>query len=130
LDLSNTYITAAGYLWGQSAEALLSRLPASTGNFDLIILADILFNHSEHQKLIQTLQQTMGQTSSALVFFTPYRPWLLQKDLAFFELARAGGFSVTKIMEHTMDKVMFEEDPGDEQLRRTVFGYRLARPDP
>jgi EEF1A N-terminal glycine/lysine methyltransferase len=130
LDLSKTTITAAGYLWGQSAEALLSSLPASANNFDLIILADILFNHSEHKKLIQTLQQTMGQTSSALVFFTPYRPWLLQKDLAFFEIARAEGFSVTKIMEHTMDKVMFDEDPGDEQLRRTVFGYRLARADP
>lgn len=26
-----------------------------------------------------------------------------------------------------MDKVMFEEDPGDEMLRRTVFGFEVRR---
>lgn len=50
--------------------------------------------------------------SKAYVFFTPYRPWLLQKDLAFFDLARDSGFTVTKTFEKIMDKVMFEEDPG------------------
>jgi nicotinamide N-methyltransferase len=50
--------------------------------------------------------------STVYVFFTPYRPWLLQKDLAFFDLARTSGFSVTKTFEKVMDKVMFEEDPG------------------
>ena len=61
----------------------------------------------------------------ALVFFTPYRPWLLEKDLAFFDLARKSGFAVEKILEQTMDKVMLENDPGDEKLRRTVFGYTV-----
>jgi len=81
------------------------------------------------------------------VFFTPYRPWLLPNDLAFFDLAREAGFVVNKFFEHTMDKVMFEEDPGvsdqksstdnarardadlsqqDELLRRTVFGYSIT----
>jgi hypothetical protein len=48
----------------------------------------------------------------ALVFFTPYRPWLLKKDLAFFDSAKEAGFRVEKILEKLMDKVMFEEDPG------------------
>lgn len=57
---------------------------------------------------------TMQHSSSsyALVFFTPYRPWLLEKDLAFFDLAREAGFHVKQIFEKLMDKVMFEEDPG------------------
>lgn len=50
--------------------------------------------------------------SKAYVFFTPYRPWLLEKDLAFFDLAREAGFTVVKTLEKVMDKVMFEEDPG------------------
>jgi nicotinamide N-methyltransferase len=82
--------------------------------FDVLILADLLFNHSEHGKLIQTVQQTLQRKrdACALVFFTPYRPWLLEKDLAFFDLAKAGGFSVQKIFEKTMEKVLFEKDPG------------------
>ncbi|EMC99291.1 hypothetical protein BAUCODRAFT_120564 [Baudoinia panamericana UAMH 10762] len=118
-----------GYLWGASPAALLQSLPESdrTLGFDLIILADLLFNHSEHAKLVASVQQTLKETSTAcaLVFFTPYRPWLLEKDLAFFELAREAGFVVDKILEHVMDRVMFEEDRGDELLRRTVFGYSL-----
>lgn len=60
------------------------------------------------------------------MFFTPYRPWLFEKDMAFFELARESGFDVEKIIEEKVEKVMFEEDRGNEELRRTVFGYRLT----
>ena len=77
--------------------------------------------------MLSTIQQTLNKSaeSRALVFFTPYRPWLLKKDLAFFDLARKGGFVVDKIFEKVMDDVMFANDPGDEKLRKTVFGYSL-----
>ncbi|KAF2789479.1 hypothetical protein K505DRAFT_253294 [Melanomma pulvis-pyrius CBS 109.77] len=116
-----------GYLWGAPIEDLTKHVPSGVG-FDVLILADLLFNHSEHAKLIKTVQLTLKKTvaSKAYVFFTPYRPWLLQKDLAFFDLAREAGFTVTKTFEKVMDKVMFEEDPGDELLRRTVYGYELT----
>lgn len=127
LEFKDSTIVAKGYLWGNAVDEVKSCLAPGTGGFDLLILADILFNHSEHQKLVDTLVQFMRKTAGAgaLVFFTPYRPWLLEKDLAFFDLARNNGFVVTKILEHTMDKVMFDEDPGDELLRRTVFGYEV-----
>jgi nicotinamide N-methyltransferase len=118
---------------------------ANASDFDVLILADLLFNHSEHGKLIRTVQLTLKKSpaSRAYVFFTPYRPWLYEKDLAFFDLAKDSGFTVTKTFEKVMDKVMFEEDPGvshydmiaicdvtehnqDELLRRTVFGYELS----
>ncbi|KAK6385711.1 Protein N-terminal and lysine N-methyltransferase efm7 [Exophiala oligosperma] len=120
-------ITAQGFLWGSSAEPLKSHLESGRGGFDVMILADILFNHSEHTKLLATLRECLRYSadSVALVFFTPYRPWLLEKDLNFFDLARNDGFVVNKILEHTMDKVMFENDAGDEALRRTVFGYEV-----
>jgi len=64
--------------------------------------------------LIQTVQQTLElqPDARAVVFFTPYRPWLLEKDLAFFELAKSSGFRVEKILEKIMDEVLFEKDPG------------------
>lgn len=67
----------------------------------MLILADLLFNHSEHAKLIKTVQLTLekSSTSRAYVFFTPYRPWLYEKDMAFFDLARQAGFEVKKTFE-------------------------------
>lgn len=50
--------------------------------------------------------------SRALVFFTPYRPSLLEKDLAFFDLAKEAGFVVEQVLKRRMEKVMFEEDSG------------------
>lgn len=122
-------IAAEGYLWGASISALTSHLSSSeeSEGFDVLILGDLLFNHSEHGKLVATIRQTLKKSPSAraLVFFTPYRPWLLQKDLAFFDMARQSGFVVEKVLEEMMDEVMFENDPGDEALRRTVFGYTV-----
>ncbi|KAF2652793.1 hypothetical protein K491DRAFT_695318 [Lophiostoma macrostomum CBS 122681] len=120
-------IVAEGYLWGASVESLTKHIHPDS-SFDVLILADLLFNHSEHEKLVKTVQLTLKKIPSAkaYVFFTPYRPWLLQKDLAFFDLAKDSGFTVTKTFEKVMDKVMFEEDPGDELLRRTVYGYELS----
>jgi nicotinamide N-methyltransferase len=107
-------IEAKGYLWGAETEKLVSGLPHGENRFDLLILADLLFNHSEHRKLVASVQQMLKRTpeAKALVFFTPYRPWLLPNDLAFFDLAKEAGFEVDKFFEHTMEKVMFEEDPG------------------
>ncbi|KAL5119822.1 Protein N-terminal and lysine N-methyltransferase efm7 [Pleosporales sp. CAS-2024a] len=121
-------IVAEGYLWGAPVQDITKHLPDGHGAYDVLILADLLFNHSEHAKLIKTVQLTLNKAtqSKAYVFFTPYRPWLLEKDLAFFDLARDAGFIVEKTLEKVMDKVMFEEDPGDELLRRTVYGYELT----
>ena len=107
-------IVAEGYLWGAPIQDIIQHLPESDEAFDVLILADLLFNHSEHAKLIKTVRLTLkkSQDSKAYVFFTPYRPWLLEKDLAFFDLARDAGFAVEKTFEKVMDKVMFEEDPG------------------
>ncbi|KAH8591604.1 putative methyltransferase-domain-containing protein [Bisporella sp. PMI_857] len=124
---SEERIAAEGFCWGADARPLLSHI--SGPGFDILILADLLFNHSEHSKLIATIQTTLAKTSDAkaLVFFTPYRPWLYEKDMAFFDLVKEAGFTVEKILEEKLEKVMFEKDPGDEELRRTVFGYEVRR---
>ncbi|OJJ44358.1 hypothetical protein ASPZODRAFT_72127 [Penicilliopsis zonata CBS 506.65] len=116
-----------GYKWGNPVDGLLSYLPAGSTGFDVLILADVVYAHREHGNLVKTMQQTLKKSpdSLALVIFTPYEPWLLPKTEKFFPLAEEGGFTVTKIFEKLMDQVLFEEDPGDERLRRTVFGYEL-----
>ena len=109
----------------------------SEDGFDVLILSDLLFNHSEHVKLIASVKAYLkkgppnDQTSSikeyprALVFFTPHRPWLYEKDLDFFEIARQDGMVVEKVFEEVLEKPMFAEDRGDEKMRRTVEGWEV-----
>ncbi|KAJ5692720.1 Protein N-terminal and lysine N-methyltransferase efm7 [Penicillium macrosclerotiorum] len=120
-----------GYKWGNPVEPLLEHLPPATEDtlpgFDVLIMADVIYNYPEHGNLVKTMQQTLKKTPEAvaLVIFTPYEPWLLPQTERFFPLAETGGFTVTKVFEKLMGTVLFENDPGDERLRRTVFGYEL-----
>jgi len=100
-------IVAKGYLWGRDV--------AELGDlFDTLILSDLLFNHSEHQALLKSVVCCLKKTTDAraLVFFTPHRPWLYEKDLEFLDAAREAGFVVEKVLEEVLVGPMFEEDPG------------------
>ena len=145
---------ATGHLWGTPAAPLLAHLadaepegevapaPPQPRGFDLVLLADLVFNHSEHGALVGTVAATLrrGRGARALVFFTPHRPWLLQRDLAFLERCRGMGWGVRRVGvwvgERGMfegeggvegERGMFEGEGGDEGLRRTVFGFEVWR---
>jgi nicotinamide N-methyltransferase len=62
------------------------------------------------KSILETLRRS--NESCALVFFTPYRPWLLDKDLDFFRVAKENSLHIEKILEKELDNVMFENDPG------------------
>ena len=83
-----------------------------------LILADLLFNHSEHRKLAKSIVDTLrrGNDCCALVFFTPYRPWLLDKDMDFFTEVKNLGLHVEKLLEVEMESLLFDSDPGVSRL--------------
>lgn len=128
-------IVVDGFVWGADPGKLLGYLEGEGGGkekgFDVLILADLLFRHSEHGNMLRTVQQTLKKSrdSKAFVVFTSYRPWLQHKDLAFFDLAREQGFVVEKVLERKMDRPLFEKDPGDEEVLKTVTGWVLRWPD-
>lgn len=113
----------AGYKWGNDVEELMSFLPApsqsqsqssSQSGFDTLIMADVIYSYREHANLIKTMQMTLKKTADAvaLVIFTPYEPWLLPQTQKFFPRAEESGFTVTKVFEKVVDKLLFENDPG------------------
>lgn len=128
-------VVPKGFIWGADPRPLLAALPSGETKFDVLILADLLFRHSEHGKMLDTIRDTLkrntrsSSSSKAFVFFTSYRPWLQHKDLAFFDLARARGFTVDKVLEKKMDRPMFEDDPGDEEVRKTCTGWVVKWPE-
>jgi nicotinamide N-methyltransferase len=121
-------IDAAGFIWGTDVQPLLARLPPSHSKFDVLILADLLFRHSEHGALVKTIKEAMTEDGTAYVFFTSYRPWLREKDMKFFDVAREAGMLVEKVQEVRLEKPMFEGDPGDLEVQKTVTGWELRWP--
>lgn len=126
---NKTKLTSAhkviGFKWGTSTLPLQE---ANSGKkYDLIILADLLFNHVAHRALLTSLKNCLREEGSsfALVTFTPHRPKLLKEDLNFFQLASEEFGFVVKELPSVNTGVMFEEDPGDATLRGTVFVYTM-----
>ncbi|KAL2119733.1 hypothetical protein VTJ04DRAFT_6694 [Mycothermus thermophilus] len=133
VDETRLNIAAEGYVWGADPGRVLQHLDDEdkAKGFDLLILADLLFRHSEHGNMLKSVRSTLKKSkdSRAYVVFTSYRPWLQHKDLAFFDLAREQGFVVEKVLEKKTERPLFEEDPGDEEVRKTVTGWTLRWPD-
>lgn len=122
-------VDAVGFIWGADSQPLLARLPASRKRFDVLILADLLFRHSEHGALVKTIKECLCKKGVAYVFFTSYRPWMREKDLGFFEVAKREGFLVQQVGEVKLDKPMFEGDPGDLDVQKTVSGFEVRWPE-
>lgn len=129
-----------GYVWGTSTASLRKALPAGKSTYDVIILSDLVFNHSQHHAMLRTCRDLLTpSTGRVYVFYTHHRPHLAHRDLEFFQIAQRPyqedidpddrelvGYSFHA--DHFLQKkmhVMFEEDPGDIETRATVHGWQL-----
>lgn len=126
---------AEGYEWGCDPAPVLAHLgefpEERAAGFDVLVLADLLFKHPQHENMVKTIEMTLGRRrdARALVFFTSYRPWLQQADLAFFDRARDHGFVVDKIFEQRLEKPMFDNDPGDLEIQKLCTGWEIKWPE-
>ncbi|KAJ1964873.1 Protein N-terminal and lysine N-methyltransferase efm7 [Dispira parvispora] len=140
-----------GYLWGSDVSPLLQcikRTPPVVGTtvdqgaspsetlsvkspkFDVIIMCDLIFNHSQHHAMLRTCRECLStdplQPGTVYVFFTHHRPHLAHRDMDMFRMAREEyGFHVEEFMTKTLPP-MFENDPGDRNVRATVHCYRMT----
>ncbi|CCK70970.1 S-adenosylmethionine-dependent methyltransferase KNAG_0F03080 [Huiozyma naganishii CBS 8797] len=121
-------VSVEGYIWGNDYSDVLSHLENPAEKFQLVILSDLVFNHTEHHKLLKTTRDLLSADGKALVVFSPHRPWLLDADLAFFETAKNEyGFDVERI-EMVHWKPMFEEDDETVEVRSRVYAYYMSHP--
>ncbi|KAJ1735179.1 Protein N-terminal and lysine N-methyltransferase efm7 [Coemansia biformis] len=127
--LADRSVIVDGYKWGHDIERIgaLSGSPENT--FDVLILCDLVFNHTEHPGLLKSVAQLMSKPDGvAYVFFSHHRPWLAEKDMEFISRARDElGLHVQRVVEE-FTGVMFDEDPGDPRVRGTVHGFRITHP--
>lgn len=124
-----TRITVKGYLWGAPIAELASPTDVEVA-FDAIFLCDLLFNHSEHIKLLKTCCNTLASHGVIWCVFSHYRVGFEQRDLNFLTLAASDfGLRVEKIDERLQDFILKPDYIGNIDLQRTAFAYRISRPE-
>lgn len=166
-----SHVDVLGYIWGKPVDKLLSAASPEGDKYDLIILSDLIFNHSQvrsafsayplsityadllqHDALLRTCSLAIRHPSPTagdslpcvLVFYSHHRPHLASRDLEFFAKAREAGWVCEKILEERFDvrylvlsvgsefdpscQPMFPDDPGEEEVRATVHGWKLTLP--
>lgn len=128
-----TRIQAKGFLWGSSVSELFSASGAGEedGLFDMVFLCDVIFNHSEHRRLLKTCREVLAADGVVWCVFGHYRPAKWQDDLNLFTLAQDElGWNVEKVAERLYDHFVLPPlaDPsGDLDRQRTAFAYKLTR---
>ncbi|CAK9437107.1 uncharacterized protein LODBEIA_P15330 [Lodderomyces beijingensis] len=117
-----------GYIWGNNvAEAIYGedkRELHEDEKFDLIILSDLIFNHTEHHRLLKACRESCKHNGKCLVVFSPHRAKLLQEDLSFFATCTQYQFEAEKIEMVNMTP-MFVEDEETAEVRSRVYAYFL-----
>ncbi|KAJ2357253.1 Protein N-terminal and lysine N-methyltransferase efm7 [Coemansia sp. RSA 2618] len=116
-------LVVAGHRWGHEIDKI--RALNHGEKYDVLILCDLVFNHSEHPGLLRSVIELMAENGRAYVFFTHHRPWLVAQDLAFLDRAKENGLKCERVVEEYTG-AMFEDDPGDERVRGTVHGFELS----
>ncbi|CAE7158991.1 unnamed protein product, partial [Rhizoctonia solani] len=156
-------VKTQGYIWGTDPEKLFRQIDHTNvtskdvpvtkrDTFDVIILSDLIFNHSQHSALLDTCEAALRParrpeiemksadpkklnyendgptitTPCVLVFFSHHRPQYVARDLGFFTRAKDRGWMCEQVV-HTKMTAMFPDDPGDEEVRSTVHGWVLHR---
>ena len=117
-------IDVKGFLWGKD-EAEKTALEVTGGNgFDVMILSDVIFNHSCHRALVKSISRCLARDprAEAHVIFTHYRPHKKAEDMAFFDLLKPMGLTFEHIRSERVP-LMFPNDPGCEIDRSTVHHY-------
>ena len=106
-----------GFMWGKDPKPLID---LNNGEkFDILILSDVIFNHTVHRQLLQSVRDLMKEDGYALVLFTHHRTHLVKEDLFFFELAQNEYNFVWKEVDTVKHPPMFN-DIGNMELRTTA----------
>jgi len=117
-------IKICGHKWGEDVSKLLELNGGE--RFDRAILCDLVFNHSEHKKLLKSLCAVLKSDGVAYLSYTHHRVHLIQEDLKFIEYAtKKFGLNCSEVFTERHPP-MFPNDPGDLDIRTLAYVYALT----
>lgn len=139
---SSVLLIIQGFVWGTPTDSLTSRLPSSSSaRFDILLLADLVFNHSQHIALLRSCEALLKvheraasdsvDAPVALCFYAHHRPTpeLIAKDEGFLETASRRGWEVRLIVQDHEAGVCLLRLSSLEQDRANVVLVQLAFPE-
>ncbi|VEU23495.1 DEKNAAC104567 [Brettanomyces naardenensis] len=123
-----------GFIWGNDTTGITHLLEGSgQSTFDVIILSDVIFNHTEHYKLLKSCKELVTPgTGKILVTFSPHRPRLLKEDLDFFAKSQEDPYEFEPEfveMKHYSPLFKDDKDESTKELRSRVYFYVLHTPE-
>lgn len=122
-------LLAQGLRWDQQDTLAAMRADHASG-YDILILSDLLFNHSQHRALLTATTRLSHPHSLVLVAFSHHRPKFIKEDLDFFRMASEEFQFHVQLQDTFQYEPMFKEDPGDPSIRSQVYFYTMTRQDP
>eukprot|EP01040_Poterioochromonas_malhamensis_P000474 gene474-507_t len=111
-----------------SAEEVEADQNNESNKFDLIFAADLLFNRSEHRKLLWTIKHCLKKdTGVCYITFSHHDPAKAALDLNFFTLAvdPEYAFTVEKLGTQSRPSYPFREQDGKDEIRGIIHIYTL-----
>lgn len=126
IDTSKTKLAGVPFVWGYPVDPLVQAC-GTTAKFDRIFLADLLFNRSEHKKLLHSVSHALAEDGIAYVTFSHHDPHKTELDLNFFELARLSEFNLESnfVLMEQRSSYPFVENDGRDIDRGKVYMYTL-----
>lgn len=142
-DVKNKVLTTEGFIWGNDTQPIRAKLMGPGGNeedkfADFVIMSDLVFNHTEHRKLLRSCKELIRPLSDkskprsggkCLVVWSPHRPrkQMIENDFNFFEIAKTEfNFDVEFVeMVHWSHPMFLEEPKETEEIRKRVYCYIL-----
>ncbi|KAJ4458989.1 putative nicotinamide nmethyltransferase [Paratrimastix pyriformis] len=121
------HIRVQGHCFGEDPASLMDFVAPARG-YDLILTADVVFNHSCHRQLLTTCKRCLAQdgTGEVYVSFSHHVARKVALDMNLFALACAEfGFRVEALFKVDTPPA-FEVDVGDPVVRSGVYMYRLT----
>lgn len=128
---SSASMHALSYIWGQPVDRFVDVL-AEYGSlkFDFVLVADCIFNRSEHRRLLSSIKGLLREGSGeCAVTFSHHDPHKRELDLNFFALAREEfGFDVECVAQQERLAYPFLLGDNWDSERGFVYFYRLRLP--
>jgi EEF1A N-terminal glycine/lysine methyltransferase len=117
----------------------------------------LVLDDKKHRALLTTCERTIVPGGCVLVFYTHHRPHLAPRDMDFFKIAAETSWKCEEVFTERFPvrvsrvhfvpmfrpiiifffsycnyrrQPMFPEDPGEEEVRSTVHGWKLTRVSP
>ncbi|CAM9529542.1 unnamed protein product, partial [Heterosigma akashiwo] len=131
--LGDEPLDVPGHRGAEQAEAGAEAEAAGPGGLqghvvDVCVALYLLFNHSEHTKLLETCDACLSDNGVIWVTYGHHVPQKAHKDMKFFELAVAEPFNfISEKIDEQQWRDIIEEHDGLDQARGVVYTYHLRR---